>query len=206
MIPSTIRVPALEAVAGSRRSARSWNVSGKPRYAPLTANTSVNPRLQKPIMLCKCQVRRFHPRPRCNVTAAPRLDARPPDHQTGDSESKHGECANAVHLPAGFASEQIVVQIEKIRDDPGAGSNRCAKIAAGPRIEQPIPGYFAALQPDIYRLIRISRPSQIYNAVARVQARGGLSELLVGQCWSRTLRDDWFRSGCSIKLVPINDH
>ena len=28
---------------------------------PLTPNTKVNPRLQKPIMLCKCQVRRFHP-------------------------------------------------------------------------------------------------------------------------------------------------
>src|SRR5437870_1544375 len=117
MIPSTIRVPALEAVAGSRRSATSWNVSGKPRYAPLRASPSVTPRLQ-----------------------------------------------------------------------------------------QPIPGHIAAPQPDIYRLIRISRPSEIYNVIAGIQARGGLCELLVSQCWFRTLRDDWFWSGCSVKLVPIDDH
>ena len=138
-------------------------------------------------------------------TTAPRLDARPPDHQTCDSKSKHGECAKAVHLPAGGSGEQIVVQIEKIRDEPDAGSHRFAKIAAGPRVEQPIPGHIAAPQPDIYRLIRISRPSEIYKVIARVQARGGLCELLVSQCWSRTLRDDWFWSGCSVKLVPIDD-
>src|SRR5438034_10180433 len=105
-------------------------------------------------------------------TTAPRLDARPPDHQTGDSESKHGECANAVHFPAAVSGEQIVVQIEKIRDEPDAGSDGFAKIAGGPRIEQPIPGHMAALQPDIHRLIGISRPHKIYNVVARVQARG----------------------------------
>ncbi len=43
--------------------------------------------------------------------ATPCPDARPPDHQTRRSQHQHGDCANAVHFPAGWSGEQIVVQI-----------------------------------------------------------------------------------------------
>jgi len=39
-------------------------------------------------------------------------------------------------------------------------------------------------QSDIYGLIEIPRPAKTDNPVARVQARDGPGELVIGQSWS----------------------
>src|SRR5271166_3995263 len=44
--------------------------------------------------------------------AAPCSDARPPDHQTLNRKREHGKCANGIPFAAGWACEQIVVQIK----------------------------------------------------------------------------------------------
>ena len=115
-------------------------------------------------MLCKCQVRRFHPTPRCSVRL--RRHVLMPGHQIArpvSSQHEHRERAHAVHFPAGWSGEQIVVQINQLGHEPDTRWDRVAKIAATPRIEQPLLSLVAATQPDIDRLIGIPRPADIHH-------------------------------------------
>src|SRR5579862_1041140 len=70
--------------------------------------------------------------------ATPGLDTRPPDRQARHSKHDQGECATAVHSPAGWSGEEIVVQIKQRGDQPDPDGDGSAKIAAAARIEQPI--------------------------------------------------------------------
>ena len=73
----------------------------------------------------------------------PCFDARPPDRKTRQSKREHRECADTVHFSAGWSSEQIVVQIKQLCDEPETRWDGIAKIAAAPGIEQ-TPPYLAA--------------------------------------------------------------
>src|SRR5438093_27970 len=64
--------------------------------------------------------------------------------------------ADAVHSSAGWSGKKVVVQVEQFGDEPDAGRDRCAQIAAGSRIEQALLQFVTASQPDIYGLIAVS--------------------------------------------------
>src|SRR3989449_2180805 len=73
-----------------------------PRYTPLTANTVMNPRLQKPIKLCKCQITRFHPMPRGSVRL--RRHVLIPGHQI---TSPVPASASTARAPTPFTSRPV---------------------------------------------------------------------------------------------------
>ena len=148
------------------------------RDIPLTANIKINPRLQKPIMLCKsCEGR--HPTPVNSQASSPRLNPGPPHHDTRECEQDEQERADPVDVATSAPGEQIVVQIEEPSDGSETEWHRITQVLACVWIEEASCAISIAFQKHFDCLIGILRPTDD-DRVLGVCARCRPRQLLIG--------------------------
>ena len=78
-------------------------------------------------------------------------------------------------------AEQIVVQADEPVEDANAARNRLAEVRARVRIEQVLLLRVAALHPDVDGALAVSSAPHFRDAVVRIRALRGGSELVLAQ-------------------------